>query len=96
MQLTLKSTDTGERQKMYSWMKVFEKNAGSNSVVHIQFKYIFIASQYQSWQTLNFIKDLKFYLAHNIGNNCIWTRVSVQGVESLWGDYRFIPADWGS
>ena len=24
------------------------------------------------------------------------TRVSVQGVESLWGDCRFIPADWGS
>jgi hypothetical protein len=22
--------------------------------------------------------------------------VSVQGVESLWGDGRFIPADWGS
>ena len=22
-------------------------------------------------------------------------RVSVQGVESLWGDCRFIPADWG-
>ena len=26
----------------------------------------------------------------------IRTRVSVQGVESLWGDCRFIPADWGS
>ena len=23
-------------------------------------------------------------------------RVSVQGVESLWGDCRFIPADWWS
>ena len=23
-------------------------------------------------------------------------RVSVQGVESLWGDCRFILADWGS
>jgi hypothetical protein len=23
-------------------------------------------------------------------------RVSVQGVESLWGDCRFIQADWGS
>ena len=23
------------------------------------------------------------------------SRVSVQGVESLWGDCRFIPADWG-
>ena len=26
----------------------------------------------------------------------VYFRVSVQGVESLWGDYRFIPADWGS
>ena len=26
----------------------------------------------------------------------VLTRVSVQGVESLWGDCRFIPADWGS
>mgnify|MGYP001321393749 CR=1 FL=1 len=26
-----------------------------------------------------------------------YTRVtSVQGVESLWGDCRFMPADWGS
>ena len=24
------------------------------------------------------------------------TKVSIQGVESLWGDCRFIPADWGS
>ena len=23
-------------------------------------------------------------------------RVSVQGDESLWGDCRFVPADWGS
>ena len=27
---------------------------------------------------------------------CLFNRVSVQGVESLWGDCRFIPADWGS
>ena len=27
---------------------------------------------------------------------CTKTRVSVLGVESLWGDCRFIPADWGS
>ena len=25
-----------------------------------------------------------------------YIRVIVQGVESLWGDCRFIPADWGS
>ena len=27
---------------------------------------------------------------------CTLGRVSVLGVESLWGDCRFIPADWGS
>ena len=27
---------------------------------------------------------------------CPFFRVSVQGVESLWGDCMFIPADWGS
>jgi hypothetical protein len=27
---------------------------------------------------------------------CNKGRVSVQAVESLWGDCRFIPADWGS
>ena len=27
---------------------------------------------------------------------CNRIRVSVQGVESLWGDCRFVPADWGS
>ena len=27
---------------------------------------------------------------------CIISRVSVQGVKSLWGDYIFIPTDWGS
>ena len=26
----------------------------------------------------------------------VFPRVSVQGVESLWGDSRFLPADWGS
>ena len=25
--------------------------------------------------------------------HCLFSRVSVQGVESLWGDCRFIPAD---
>ena len=30
----------------------------------------------------------------NLGQNkCSVLRVSVQGVESLWGDCRFIPAD---
>ena len=28
--------------------------------------------------------------------NSVDYRVSVQGVESLWGDCRFIPGDWGS
>ena len=29
-------------------------------------------------------------------NFCNFVRVSLQGVESLWGDCRFIPADQGS
>ena len=31
------------------------------------------------------------------GSSSQWlcSRVSVQGVESLWDDCRFIPADWG-
>ena len=32
----------------------------------------------------------------DIGRYGAWDAVSVQGVESLWGDCRFIPADWGS
>ena len=32
---------------------------------------------------------------HNLQQKML-IRVSVQGVESLWGDCRFIPADWGS
>ena len=32
-------------------------------------------------------------IGHHFSNK---HRVSVQGVESLWGDCRFIPADWGS
>ena len=31
-----------------------------------------------------------------IGKVWVCCRVSVQGVELLWGDCRFIPADWGS
>ena len=52
-------------------------------------------------------RGTKKYIPHipNYPRNGIWSgianpsnniRVSVQGVESLWGDCRFIPADWGS
>ena len=27
---------------------------------------------------------------------CICSKVSLLGVDSLWGDRTFIPADWGS
>ena len=27
---------------------------------------------------------------------CIYIKVSLLGVDSLWGDCTFIPADWGS
>ena len=42
------------------------------------------------------IEDLKPCIADLDLKNTIKVRVSVQGVESLWGDCRFIPADWGS
>jgi hypothetical protein len=42
--------------------------------------------------------EIKDDLASMTSEHSIYirTRVSVQGVESLWGDCRFIPADWGS
>ena len=36
--------------------------------------------------------EINLELYHNF---TIRTRVSVQGVESLWVDCKFIPADWG-
>ena len=44
---------------------------------------------------LSFVKSRIFGIFYNLGF-FFQTRVSVQGVESLWGDWRFIPADWGS
>ena len=38
-------------------------------------------------------KAENFYLAHERTYLPYARRVSVQGVESLWGDCRFIPAD---
>ena len=43
---------------------------------------------------LEYCKCCKEKNTTTISRDC--TRVSVQGVESLWGDCRFIPADWGS
>ena len=37
-----------------------------------------------------------FELRAHLHNKHVLARVNVQGVESLWGDCRFIPADWGS
>ena len=42
---------------------------------------------------------VSLFIVCDAGFGCrvsILARVSVQGVESLWGDCRFIPADWGS
>ena len=39
---------------------------------------------------------LLFFSSHNFSSITARDRVSVKGVESLWGDCRFIPADWGS
>ena len=48
-------------------------------------------------------KTLLLYLHSTARDNCKFLlkkwgtiRVSVLGVESLWGACRFIPADWGS
>ena len=37
-----------------------------------------------------------FFYVHRLSMRMYYIRVSVQGVESLWGECRFIPADWGS
>ena len=42
------------------------------------------------------VREIEGNLHAYIKNTTIIIRVSVQGVESLWGDCRFIPADWGS
>ena len=51
------------------------------------------------------ILDLKCFACNDVPGfvgvrknrySCPKGRVSVQGVESLWGDCRFIPADWRS
>ena len=42
------------------------------------------------------VKKVSFSDCKNVVKTLGNTRVSVQGVESLWGDCRFIPADWGS
>ena len=58
------------------------------------------------WQNINFVSvwQFPFLLLSIIGVTellqksfyiSLAVRVSVQGVESLWGDCRFILADWG-
>ena len=42
--------------------------------------------------TCGLLKDQNALIPQQSSN----VRVSVQGVESLWGDCRFILADWGS
>ena len=39
-------------------------------------------------QTIAIVRDCKWIR--------ITTKVSLLGVDSLWGDCTFIPADWGS
>ena len=42
-------------------------------------------------------KELEMEVSLSISfDTSVMCRVSVQGVESLWGVCRFIPADWGS
>ena len=46
-------------------------------------------------ESVRFKQILKFMWVKEVKILYIWvvSRVSVQGVESLWGDCRFIPAD---
>ena len=44
----------------------------------------------------NLHRKIATYVKVSAIHACLRFRVSVQGVESLWGDCRFIPADWGS
>ena len=49
------------------------------------------------WSRKNLIAVCKNKLDQKIKNKVsILSRVSVQGVESIWSNCRFIPADWGS
>ena len=47
-------------------------------------------AQFTTETCLNFMNFVGMIVQRTLG------RVSVQGVESLWGDCRFILADWGS
>ena len=47
---------------------------------------------------LHISSTIKYMLMlwHTKCHSCGLSRVSIQGVKSLWGDCRFIPVDWGS
>ena len=47
-------------------------------------------------QALNVLVDFAQENQHWAHGNCVMNKVSLLGVDSLWGDYTFIPADWGS
>ena len=49
--------------------------------------------EFQAGNILTIKAQVKFWILNNFRPN---PGVSVQGVESLWGDCMFIPADWGS
>ena len=58
-------------------------------------------STYRNYECLKMqvCLDLKLYnrsVLTKLDNKRVQFKVSVQGVESLWVDCRFIPADWGS
>ena len=57
----------------------------------------FVIKQYYSKKKNCQIHTLLFAkMCQHIFFCTAFIRVSVQGVESLWGDCRFIRADWGS
>ena len=69
---------------MKKWDFFLQENHGSYKKFSLQKKE----------QEVDVLKALLAKL-QKYGRNVDHDRVSVQGVESLWGDCRFIPADWG-
>ena len=52
---------------------------------------IFASSAWLQWPRLDTVQDIFVQARHET----MYIKVSLLGVDSLWGDCTFIPADWG-
>ena len=90
---------------------LYDHNSCTHSYLHLMIPtknmhfICILGMHYQCSRKLNILVDIKphwlitiLFMCHLVtfAQNYSHTRVSVQGIESLWGDCRFIPADWGS